>query len=564
MNRAPTASTPPRQRLDALLDEAEDCNRRGSHRDGAVAAGHAAELAVELRDSPRRVHALQLLGLQLFRIGEIESSARTCQVTVQLCEQLGDWAGVADAQCVQAMACVELGLHDEALQAVTGALDAARRNGDRTRLCWAYNRFGVVHEAMGNHAQSAQLLDDALQLAIEINDPQALFAALNNAAETAISLVRHHRGRGELDAAQRALRAGTGYAEQGLEMARDSGNFHSESICLGNLGMLQGLGGDYELAFATLAQSEQLAREHGYRPLLLMAAMYSAELLRQRGDLAAAIEHIRELLRLAGSQADKVLLLRAQLELSRACRDAGDYRGALEAYEAYHGLERELNSAVAETRARMLMNRLELDNAKLEAERARLEAEVQRLRSTELEAEKHVLQERTVELDRRANEDPLTGLWNRRFAEDTLPVAFAEARASGRPLSIALVDIDYFKSINDRFGHATGDLVLQKVATLLRNGCRATDAVARVGGEEFLLMLVDTSMGAARGLCERLRRQVETCDWKPIQDGMLVTISIGVAQDGGAAERRDLLAEADRRLYEAKRGGRNRVEPAGD
>lgn len=568
MSAAPSATVPKpgsqaqRARLDALIAQSEDCNRRGNHRDGAVAAGHAAELALQVDDPARRVSALLLLGEQLYRLGELESSARTCQLAAQLCEQRGDAGSASDAQCWLAMACVELGLHDEALQAINGALDAARRSGDRRRLCWVYNRFGVVHEAMGNHAQSARLLDDALQLAAQLLDPEAMLAALNNYAETSISLVRHHRARGELDGARNALRSGIEFASQGVEMARQAGNPHGEAFCLANLGMLRGMAGDYDTAFKLLQQSGDVARKNLYRPLMLMGAQYEAELLRLRGDFSAAVARIRELLQQAGSQADKVLLMRAHLELSQACRDAGDFRAALEAYEGYHRYERELNSAVAETRARMLMNRLELDNAKLEADRARLEAEVQRLRSAELEAEKSVLQERTEKLDRQANEDPLTGLWNRRYAEDLLPGLYTAARNTGMPLSVALADIDRFKGINDRFGHPAGDAVLQRVAALLRAGCRARDTVARVGGEEFLLILADTPMESARALCERLRKQIEAQDWGALAEGLEVTMSVGVAQGQDSGEVRDLLSEADRRLYDAKRSGRNRVEPA--
>jgi len=114
-----------------------------------------------------------------------------------------------------------------------------------------------------------------------------------------------------------------------------------------------------------------------------------------------------------------------------------------------------MSSEIAGARARMLMNRLEVDNAKLEAKRASLAAKLHRLRNVELEAEKCILEAKALELDRHANEDQLTRLWNRRYIETVLPARFEDARCSGAPISVAMADLDHFKEINDRFGQFT-------------------------------------------------------------------------------------------------------------
>jgi diguanylate cyclase (GGDEF)-like protein len=126
---------------------------------------------------------------------------------------------------------------------------------------------------------------------------------------------------------------------------------------------------------------------------------------------------------------------------------------------------------------------------------------------------------------------------------------------------VAIGDVDRFKSINDRFGHATGDQVLQHLAATLGGGCRPGDMVARMGGEEFFFTFIDTGLHAARATCERLRGAVEDYDWDTIEPGLLVTISFGIAESASAADYHQLLAGADSSLYAAKRRGRNRVEP---
>jgi diguanylate cyclase (GGDEF)-like protein len=133
------------------------------------------------------------------------------------------------------------------------------------------------------------------------------------------------------------------------------------------------------------------------------------------------------------------------------------------------------------------------------------------------------------------------------------------ALAVGHPLSIAVGDLDHFKVINDRLGHAVGDQVLNQVATLMRGECRPSDLVARIGGEEFALILPGLSQEQGLEFCERLRACVERHDWRHVQPDLRVTLSIGLSQWDGSAEVSELLQAADSQLYRAKRAGRNQV-----
>jgi two-component system cell cycle response regulator len=171
-----------------------------------------------------------------------------------------------------------------------------------------------------------------------------------------------------------------------------------------------------------------------------------------------------------------------------------------------------------------------------------------------------VLQEELVvqsgRLEAMLFEDPLTGLSNRRFILTQLAGAVSGARRHHRPLTIAIVDIDHFKSVNDRHGHAAGDRVLAAVAGCLREHLRAEDQLGRLGGEEFLMLLPDTASAAARAVAEKLRTEVAAAPAPAA-----VTVSAGVAtwaQDTPEA----LLRRADAALYRAKEGGRDRVMAA--
>ena len=156
--------------------------------------------------------------------------------------------------------------------------------------------------------------------------------------------------------------------------------------------------------------------------------------------------------------------------------------------------------------------------------------------------------------------DPLTGCLNRRALETRLRREWRQAKRRGSVLAILVVDLDHFKTINDTHGHPVGDMVLQELAEIMKTTARETDAVSRVGGDEFVIVLPDTAWQGAMAFAERLRRNVDEHTFGG--DEMLeITISVGVAHARGtdALSAEELLEQADRNLYKAKDGGRNRI-----
>jgi diguanylate cyclase (GGDEF)-like protein len=163
-----------------------------------------------------------------------------------------------------------------------------------------------------------------------------------------------------------------------------------------------------------------------------------------------------------------------------------------------------------------------------------------------------------AESRRLADIDPLTGLVNRRDALTRGARLLDAARQRGRPLSALMIDVDRFKSINDRHGHAVGDAVLVRVAEILAGALPSQGLVARVGGEEFLVLLPDTPIEAAAALAERMRHALATHPW-PDPPGAAQSASFGVAATTAAATLDALILRADRALLAAKSAGRDRV-----
>jgi diguanylate cyclase (GGDEF)-like protein len=168
-----------------------------------------------------------------------------------------------------------------------------------------------------------------------------------------------------------------------------------------------------------------------------------------------------------------------------------------------------------------------------------------------------VLKAHQEQLSRDSSTDPLTGLYNRRHADEVLEREVRRADRYGVRLALALMDIDHFKWVNDQFGHPCGDQVLVTLAAMLGRAVRRADVVARYGGEEFMILFPQTSLESAAWTCERIRINfggiLVPCAAAPI------TLSIGVTAYQAGESKEQLLARADDLLYRAKAAGRNRT-----
>lgn len=161
------------------------------------------------------------------------------------------------------------------------------------------------------------------------------------------------------------------------------------------------------------------------------------------------------------------------------------------------------------------------------------------------------------EIFKQARRDSLTGLPNRLFFEEHIDRMIEQARRHEHPLTVAALDLDHFKTVNDTMGHLYGDEVLQQVATALQEQIRISDLLVRMGGDELLLVLADTDLNAARFLGERLCRAVNNLGIKAGTEKL--GISIGLAQIQRGMSKKEWLESADEVLYQAKKAGRNQV-----
>jgi diguanylate cyclase (GGDEF)-like protein len=336
-------------------------------------------------------------------------------------------------------------------------------------------------------------------------------------------------------------RRATDLSREAMLVARRNGHRRFEATALANLAEgLAALGQEEE--GLRLLESWQTDRE-------LDTAYTITHHLDTRGTICVSLGRYEDAARFFSEALALAESKSAAMDYHQHLADAyelsGDSVRALEHYKAFHTLYVQVASESAQRGARVTAVRWETVQAQARAEQEWARAEA--LTSTNLE-----LSRQTEDLLQQSREDPLTGLSNRRAMERLL-----EAGLGGR--SIAMLDVDHFKQVNDKYSHLVGDAVLRRLGLILRATCRAGDVAIRYGGEEFAILLQPVDDDSVRAAAERVRKAVEEFDWETIGAGLSITVSVGVAAGSEAGTPAEALAIADRRLYRAKRTGRNRV-----
>ncbi|HEU0299391.1 MAG TPA: diguanylate cyclase, partial [Longimicrobium sp.] len=356
------------------------------------------------------------------------------------------------------------------------------------------------------------------------------------------------------------------YMERAAVRLRQTGGRDGEATCLRDIGRVHERGGDLPRALACYQESLAITRQLGARVFEAETLVRLGGLRVRMGQVEAGLADLHQALEIATELGARPQVYEAHEALQLVYEQRGELDRALGHFRAFHTAWRDVFNAETNARIKSVLVRAEVQQAQREAEILRqkndeLTAAYGRLRQADEEKARLVaqLQEQAAELERQTREDALTGVSNRRHLDALLAVEWERALRFGRALTVAMLDLDRFKDVNDRFTHAAGDEVLRTVARLLREHTRGVDVVARYGGEEFCLILVETRVEEGALLCDRLRALVEAYDWSTIRPGLRVTVSAGVAGLHEAEAPEGLLAAADVRLYTAKHAGRNRV-----
>ncbi|MCF8206587.1 MAG: GGDEF domain-containing protein, partial [Methylotenera sp.] len=456
----------------------------------------------------RRAEVLALLAHQYPRLGKLTSSARCATEALTLAQRLNDDSLRADALTSQCYVYAQLLMGREALESGMRALSAARRLADPVREAWALNRVAAAYCSLENPTQACASVQQAMEIATLGDSQEVRFSCCNNLAYFWLRRVDEVKALGgDSPMLAAALANARRTAERALDLAREAGSPFQVAVALSNLINALLAGDLLDDAMPLLNEFGHIAHDNGYRSLAIEADAQRAVFLGRKGSPLQAAQMLEALLHASSEPPPQLrrLLLRSLYETYKA---SAQYRQALASLEELVALDRQIARDNLVLQTEVILIRDQVEQAQARADSAVADARRERARAAHLETEQQRLREHAMALDRAAHEDVLTGLHNRRHAEFALPLLIEGARVAGQVISVAALDVDHFKKINDTHGHAVGDAVLQQLAQLLRHRLRSADLLARIGGEEFVAVLVGIAAPQAAEICERLRLAV--------------------------------------------------------
>lgn len=541
----------PEARLAALLALADaECGvdaRRALH-----LVEQAAVLADAAGDGPAQAEASYLRGRCTELLLDHEASLAAYAAALTAFEAQGNEPAVAKTLRSKSFVHDALGDIPQALDLQFRALAIDQRTGNDTSHAATLRTIGVVYSRSGDPATGLDFYRRSLALCTRPGDAMERAKTQNNIGINLKNL-------GQLEEARTAL-------DEAHQLFRQLDLPLHQCATLNNLGLVAQRMGDEEAAERILRHALTLSETTGYRYGVAHASLSLGRLCAGQRRFDEAFAWLRMALEVCEQHNLKPTQYEVHEALSNLHAATGDAQAALDHFRRFHALEREVQSDAARDKLRAMQIQFELAAARREAELQRERQEVLTRANEELDALNVSLTEANLsktmlldKLERQTFEDALTGLANRRRLEQRLGDEFALALRHGRPLTVAMADIDDFKTVNDRFSHAVGDATLRATARILSGHVRQTDLVARFGGEEFVIVLAETDAKAAHGVCEKLRAAVAQHNWGAIHPGLSLTISIGLSADTSVAGAERMLALADRNLYSAKSAGRNRV-----
>ena len=453
----------------------------------------------------------------------------------QLFEQVGDVQGEANALTTFAHVCMLLGRNDEAVEAALLCVRLCDLQVPQPQTVLAYNCLGLAYSWSGDHDRADASLELAVQTArrcvpaISVYQPR-----LNQVWVEASRLLDERYQTGGMKSLKRleALAAECGQLErsgQGLPVLPGL-QAMARTISLASMALVITWRGDF--ADARLAIESATRSLSGVMTWLDSFVRWcAAELAWAQQDWASTEKELIEMREMALAVENEQLACRAHLLLAQVFELQGKHE---EAQREHRALRRRERRVVAEG----LSSRESLVSWRLGAR----------------QSERHLRQVLVAskQFERWSLEDALTGIANRRLFEQLLAEQLPAAAAADRPLTVAMVDVDKFKTVNDRFTHRVGDRVLKTVAAIMAAHVRDNDLPARWAGDEFVILFDDATELVARQICERIRTAIAGFDWESIAPGLRVSVSIGLSEVRAGDTAESVLQRSDESMYGEK------------
>jgi len=519
------------------LSEAFRALDAGEHQKARGLAQSALIAAKESEDQHTEARALSCLAHCDRVAARPRRASETSRRAAQMFQRLGDADGESFALDTVSHCCMVLGRNDEAVEAALLSVRLCDIEKPTVQSVLAHNCLGMAYCWSGNFDRANDALEMAIHLAARTLPAMSPYQTKLN--QLRVEVARLVNERYQTGAMVSLRRIGTLVREvRRLEHAGDA------------LEHLPGI-----LPMARIVS-------------VAMKGLYSAWL----GEVRYAQVYADRAIRMLGGTATWLDALVRWVLAERAWADK-DWSGAEVALVEMRSLASAVEHENMACLAHLLL--VQVYEAQGKMQMAQLEARALRSREQRMAAESMSGREAVVnsqlgarqserhleqalvasrQFERWSFEDALTGIANRRCFERSLAERLPASVATGRPLTVAMVDLDRFKSVNDTYSHQVGDRVLKAVATLMASSVRENDIAARLAGDEFVVLFSDADEDTALEICERIRKAIAAFDWDAIAPGLQVSVSIGVSQaiEGDTVE--SIVHRSDKSMYSAKPG----------
>lgn len=483
-------------------------------------------------DATARAWCLTVLSFLAMRQNHFDTSLELAfEASSLFANALHDWG--SRLHNVIAVNFAMLGEPALALDYFLKALSLAQQLDSAQDLYTAYHDLALYYRQRGDMAQSLSYMEKAQSYVGGDPDRQVF---------TLKTLAYHHLQEQDFLLAR-------DYAEQALKMSKEHALIRAESFSLEVLAELALAEKAYTRALELYEAILIIQRHYDeltYTTLLSMANIYVVQhrWLEATNQLTTVLAEV--------PTSDKVTQVKCHQLLYQVAKAQNNMARALYHHEQFHSCQQTIFNEENEIKVRALdvahrMDTLRQESELLNETNKQLEAQYKELQA---------LHDKVRELSIR---DELTGLYNRRYLFEQADGLLRLARRYQRPISIAMLDIDHFKAINDSYGHTIGDYVIKQVAEVLKRTLRDADPIARYGGEEFAVIMPETTLNNAIIACERLQTAMHEQDWHRIHPDVKISASIGIVCDPGNVNSGELFSLADDQLYRAKREGRNKI-----
>jgi len=486
------------------------------------------QIAEKYHYSEGMAFSLHIIGLINLDKGACKEAVEKTKEALEIFSSLSDEEGMSSTLNTLGITLRNIGSYERALDCLMKSLKIQLNMNNTANIASLYCNIGNTCGNLERYSEGLQYHLKCLEIVEEMNDEEGIADAYSNLG---ICYMHLDQNRKSLESHQKALKIRKSmHDEKGM------------SFCLNNLGMVFERTGKHEKALECYHASLDIKLKFRMKLETARACNTIGNLHRMMSDFMTAEQYLEKGAKLSREVNSSTAISENHRYLSFLYSDREKYKYALKHHMEFHRLDKEI-----------------FNSQRIAGMEAQLD-----LMNSELHTTNRKLEQANVRLNRLSITDGLTGIYNRRRFEEFLTAEWNRCKRKGIPVSLIMIDIDFFKHYNDSYGHTMGDDCLKAIAQALSmKAHRPTDLTARYGGEEFAIVLSETEQAGAMSVSESAKASVEAMQipHESSDASDVVTISLGLStmipgRDEGQAE---LIQRADRALYISKEMGRNRI-----